>query len=292
MRKLLVLFVLMSVTIRGFAAEYFDDRFAPGYDLLEAGQFDDALDAFNELKTEMPDSALVDYSIASTYYQMAMRQEDPEQKEARIETFFKAKEQFLELATLPDPFIGEHAPFNVANCSAQIAKLYNAEEEYAQRLQNLKIALEDYDKILRVNPEHLEAKQNRDHVNYLLKQMLQNPPPEQKKPEEGDGGDTENEGEEQQEGDDRSDAQNPEEEENDEEGSEDEQKGEQDPQEGEDDSEPQSGDTPPQSSSEGKTPEEENIEALLESLEEVNKEEQKNLRRSNRLPQVKGGKWW
>lgn len=292
MPKFLTLFLLLGCCVSASAAEYFDDRFAPGYDLLEAGEFDGALVAFNELKTELPDSALVDYSIASTYYSMAMRQEDPEQKEARIENFFKAKEQFLDLANLPDPFLGRNAPFNAANCSAQIAKQYDPGEEYTQRLQSLKVAIEDFDKVLLLDPDHAEARQNRDHLNYLLKQMLQNAPPDQQEPNEGDSGEEQNEGEKQEEGQDKSDAQNPEEKESEEQGEEDDQQGEQDPEDSDDESDPQSGDTPPQSSTEGKTPEEENIEALLESLEEVNKEEQKNLRKANRLPQIKGGKWW
>lgn len=287
-RVLLAILMVAGCFLPAFADEYFDERFAPGYDLLEEGEFDQALAAFNELKIELPDSALVDYSIASTYYAMALRQEGAEQKEGRIENYTRAREQFNELANMPDTFLRENAPFSAANCSAQLAKQYDPGEEYVQRLQGLKTAISEFDGVLRLDPDHRQARQNRDHLNYLLKQMLQNPPPDQQKEDESDDGDESNEGDNEQEGDDSSESD--EEKENKDE--EDNAQGDQNNQDENAENDPESGEVPQQDSENGKTAEEENIEALLESLEDVNKEEQKNLRRSNRLPQVKGGKWW
>jgi tetratricopeptide (TPR) repeat protein len=287
MRKVVLYSMLLSSSFAVHGAEYFDERFAPGYQLLDDGEFDKALEAFNELKTETPESALVDYSIASTYYKKAVARISDENKEDVIESLTQAKERFEELIRIPELFLKENAPFNSANCSAQIAKLYDPKEEYSQRVIGLRTAIEEYDKVLRVDPGHVSAKKNRDHLSYLLKKMLQDPPPDQKSPDEGDGGENENEGEEEKEGQDPSEGENEEKKE----GEEDDAEGDPEEDDSENDDQSQDGEQQ-QSSQNGKAPEEANIEAILDSLEEVNKEEQKNLRRAQRAPQVKGGKWW
>ena len=288
--RLLILGAMMLAGVAS-AQEYFDDRFKPGYDLLAEGKYEEALASFNELKTEIPDSALVDYSIASTEYSRALSLEDPEQKEARIEGFLKAKEGFEEVASLPDPFLKRNAPFSSANASAQIAKMYDPEAEYGPRVQALKAAIQEFDEVLRLSPDFSEARQNRDHLNYLLKQMLQNPPPQQENPNEGEGGEDQNEGDQEQEGDDQKES--GEEQDEQEEGEEDNSEGDQNSEDPNAENNPEPGEQPEQQTSDNtRTPEEANIEAILDSLEEVNKEEQKNLRRSKRLPQITGGKWW
>ncbi|MFP6597677.1 MAG: hypothetical protein VCC01_09495 [Candidatus Hydrogenedentota bacterium] len=287
MRKVVLYSMLLSSSFAVHGAEYFDERFAPGYQLLDDGEFDKALEAFNELKIETPESALVDYSIASTYYKKAVARISDGNKEEVIESLTQAKERFEELIRIPELFLKENAPFNSANCSAQIAKLYDPKEEYSQRVIGLRTAIEEYDKVLRVDPGHVSAKKNRDHLSYLLKKMLQDPPPDQKSPDEGDGGENENEGEEEKEGQDPSEGENEEKKE----GEEDDAEGDPEEDDSENDDQSQDGEQQ-QSSQNGKAPEEANIEAILDSLEEVNKEEQKNLRRAQRAPQVKGGKWW
>lgn len=292
MRRTVMVLFLLGFCMTANAVEYFDKRFQPGYDFLSAGEFDQALESFNQLKTETPDSALVDYSIASTYYQKALALGTPETKETTIESLFQAKEIFEELIRMPEPFLQENAPFNSANCSAQIAKLYDPAAEYSQRVQGLRTAIEEFDKVLLQHPDNQSAQRNRDHLSYLLKSMLQDPPEEQQQPNEGDGGENQEEGDKEQEGQDPSEGENNENEDSGEEGEEDNSDG--DPQD--DDSENsdpgQQGEQPQQSSQNGKSPEEANIEAILESLEEINKDEQKNIRRARQAPQVVGGKWW
>lgn len=291
MGKRLLLLMVLWMPLVASAQEYFDDRFKPGYDLLAEGKYDEALASFNELKTELPDSALVDYSIASTQYSRALSMEDPEQKEARLEGFITAKEGFEELANLPDEFLKKNAPFASANVSAQIAKMYDPEAEYGPRVQALRSAIQEFDEVMRLDPGNKLARQNRDHLNYLLKQMLQSPPPEQQQNDQGEGGEDQNEGDQQQEGEDQKES--GEEQDDQEEGEEDNSEGEENSENQDNENQPEPGEQPEQQQSDNtRTPEEANIEAILDSLEEVNKEEQKKLRRSRRLPQIKGGKWW
>jgi tetratricopeptide (TPR) repeat protein len=292
--NLLIIVLLLGCSMASHATEYFDSRFEPGYTYLNNGEYEKALEAFNELKTDMPDSSLVDYSIASTFYKKGVAglpAEDAEDKEGTLTIFQDAKKRFEELASLPEPFLKANAPFNSANCSAQIAKMYHPTEDYSPRLEALKAAIKDFDKVLFLDPDHESAKRNRDHLSYLHKKMLQDAPPEQKQADEGDGGDSENEGEEEQEGEDPSEGESEEKEDSDKDGQEDDSEGEPEEDDSESDEETQQGEQQ-QSSENGKTAEEANIEAILESLEEINKDEQKNLRRAKRAPQVKGGKWW
>lgn len=263
MLKYGLLCILFMLPTSAQAADYFDGRFKPGYEWLQQGEFDQAQESFEQLKTDTPNSEWVDYSIASVIYERARSLRDTEDVEGAIEQFLEAKSRFSTLARTKDSFLREQAPLNAANSTAQIAKLYTPEEQYKERVQGLKNALVDYDTFLGEFSGHPVAQRNRDHVSYLLKQLLRNPPPEQEEEQEGEEGEEESEGEESE--------------------------GEEQENEQEDEPEPSS----PQQGEEGKSPEEQNIEAILESLEAVNQEEQKNLRKSKQYPRVKqGGQWW
>ncbi len=300
MRSLCFVCALLCVSTFAHAAEYFDERFAPGYELLKKGDFDKALENFEQLKTDTPDSALVEYSIASVAYQMALSLRDNENAEGAIEQFTAAKSQFEALSRSSDNFLREQAPLNAANASAQIAKLYNPEQQYKERVQGLMQALSEYDAFLGRFPDHQVAQRNRDHVSYLLKQLLRNPPPEEEQDKEKESGNNEEQEENEdqakqdqakkdsdkgQENEDDSKGEDSEEEE-----TEDDAKHKDDPSKPSDENEAE--DSQPQQSENGKSAEEENIEAILESLEATNQEEQKNLRKAKMQPRVKGGKWW
>ena len=284
---------LCTVSFAGYA-EYFDGRFEPGYSLLEQGEFDKALENFEQLKTDTPDSELVDYSIASVAYRKAVSLRENENIEGAIEEFSKAKGQFDPLASSIDEFLREHAPLNSANCTSQIAKLYHPEQQYKERVQGLAQALHEYDTFLGQFPGHTVAQRNRDHVSYLLKQLLRNPPPEEEQEQEQEqDGDEDSEDkddqeqkdqEESEDGDDNPDENNPDDNEQ--------KEGDQDPKDPADAQNNESESSNPQKGQNGKTPEEQNIEAILESLEAKNQEEQKELRKTKTLPRVKGGKWW
>lgn len=289
MRRFCVLMVLLLSPLHAQAAEYFDSRFEPGYDLLKQGEFDKALENFEQLKTDTPDSELVDYSIASVFYQRALAQRDSQELEGAIEQFSIAKQQFGALSSSADDFLREQAPLNAANATAQIAKLYSPEQEYKERVQGLKQALDEYDAYLGQYPGHRSAQRNRDHVSYLLKQLLRNPPPEEE-PEESEDEENSDENQGNEDGEESDEG---------EEDSEGEESDEEDDSENDDENKPSDPsdensqeDAKSQQGENGKTAEEQNIEAILESLEAINQEEQKNLRRTQTMPRIKEGKWW
>lgn len=290
LHRYLLSFGLLYCTTGTYAAEYFDERFEPGYELLNMGEYEQALEAFNVLKTETPESALVDYSIASTHYKQAVAESNEENLMETFGMLTMAKEQFDDLARIPDPFLKGNAPFSSAVCSAQIAKLYNTTEEFQLRVDALKIAINEFDKVLLLDSDHESAIRNRDHLSYLLKTLLQSEPQKQKMPNDGEGGDEENESEEKKESEEQGEGEQKEQEEQ----SEEQQEQEESDQESDaENSNPQEQDEQEQQSSQnGKAPDQANIEAILDSLEDINKEEQKNLRRAEGPPRVNGGKWW
>ncbi len=274
MPRLALLFTLLFA-VAGFA-EDFGPRFEKGYAALRAGDPDAALASFNELLTETPDSELVRYSIASAEYTKGVKDLDAGQAETGVASLNKARGEFEGLAGAQTPFIREQAGFAAASCAAQMAKHYNETDQYNERLEALQKAVAGYEQVLQTGPKHAAAATNLNHTRYLLKKMMQNPPENQKKSKD-------DEGEEGQDG------------ENDQPGDQGEQPQEQqDPQDQQDQESPadQNAGEPEQQKSAGDPRDDQNIQAILDSLEDKNREEQKNLRRAKGAPKVLDGKWW
>ncbi len=286
MRRALLTAAMLAAAIlaaaTGVYAQGFDSRFEEGYTLLRAGDPDGALESFHQLLTEDPESEFVQYSIAAGHYEKGLKELEIEASEEAIEQLRLARNGFNTLRNAKDPFLRDNAPFNAANSTAQVAKHYDPDEQYDRRVQALRDAMVAYEKLLRQQPEHAGAKTNLNHARYLLKTMMQDPPPEKKNidPEGGEEGeqgrsDQEREGEQ----------------------SENDEEGEQDPPEGDENEsnsseDPYNSGDPQDTSREIQPPEDENIEAILQSLEDKNREEQKNLRKAKGPPRVRAGKWW
>lgn len=258
------------------AAEDFGPRFQKGYGHLQAGDPDAALASFNELLTETPDSDLVRYSIATAEYAKGVKSFGAGDAEAGVQGLSKARSDFDSLAASPTPFVRREAGFGSANASAQIAKHYNEQEQYKERVEALQTAVAGYESVLDRYPDHEAAATNLNHTRYLLKKMLQNPPKnENQSKDEGNEGESGDQNQQDQEGDQPQDQQ-PEDEQGD----------------NQDDQEPQEGDPQDQKSTGERTKEDANIEAILDSLEDKNREEQRNLRKAKGAPKVVNGKWW
>ncbi len=280
-------------------AQGFDSRFEEGYTLLRAGDPDGALESFHELLTEAPESEYVKYSIATAQYQKGLKSLETETSgeslevgvggggekgvEEGVEQLYQARDGFDALRNTKDAFLRKNAPFSAANSTAQVARHYDPHEQYNERVQALQDAIVAYEKVLRQQPDHTGAKTNLNHARYLLKTMMQDPPPDQQNAddeagEEGEEGQNEQESEEGENSEDEG------------------QEGEEEPPEGDEESDPSeddsSGGDPQDASAQTQPLEDQNIEAILQSLEDKNREEQKNLRKAKGPPKVREGKWW
>ncbi len=265
-------------------AQGFDSRYEDGYALLKAGDPDGALESFQQLLTEEPNSEFVKYSIAAAYYERGLKELETMVTEENMGILYEARDEFDKLRNTENDFLRKNAPFNAANSVAQVAKHYDIELQYKEKVQAFQDAIVAYETLLRQQPNHEGAIMNLNHSRYRLKKMMQDPPPDQQEANAGDDQEQNQQNQEDQEG---------EEGEEGEEG----QEGEEEETEGEEnDSDPSEDDSstgePQDGRSESQPIEDENIEAILQSLEDINKEEQKNLRKAKGPPQVREGKWW
>jgi len=275
MRNLLLI-AFVCVPWLAVHADSLNQRISDGFDLIEAGDTETALATFRTLQTEQPDSDLVQYSIGYAQYEQGLKQLNGEQSEAGVATVQQAKSTFDALSNSPDAFISKSAQYNAANCTAVLAKNGAPEQEYKEALATYRKSVDAYEQVLEDQPEHVVARKNLDHIRYLLKSMLQNPPPEQEDQEDqkGDG--------------------DPEEQNKDGEQNEDEESNSEQDEDQDGDGQPQENDQqgPTKAPSEPQQLDRQNIEAILQSLEDQNTEEQKKLRRARTPSQVKAGKWW
>jgi hypothetical protein len=275
MRKRVAIALVVLATTSAFG-EGFGPRFRDGYEKLRSGDPEAALASFQNLLTETPDSELVQYSIAAAEYALGVKEFDAGDIEAANESLQRARGKFDELRTASTPFVREQSGFGAANALAQVGKHLDEQQAYKERRDALQAAVQAYDAFLEVYPDHEDARTNLNHTSYLLKKLLQNPPPDQQS--EDDEGEGENQDQSQQG----------------QQGQQPEQSEPQDdqPQEPEDSQSEDTSDTPQDQASDSEKTQDENIEAILQSLEDKNQQEQKNLRRAKEPPRVRDGKWW
>lgn len=265
----------------------FESRLKQGFNLLEGGDTQGAVAEFRDLQVAQPESEVVTYSLASAKYKQGLLDAKNQAPEDAITRFSEARTAFDELHASEDPFIRFNAAYNAANCSAQIAKNSIGSGKHDETVAAFEESIQEYERLREQRPDHEGVQTNLNHMRYLLKTLMQNPPPEQQQ-QSGEG-----EEEEKQEGEDEG-----EQEEQQQQPSEEEQNGE--PNEEEQQDEQQETQENPQefnSSAEENQEETEplnrqNIEAILQSLEDQDREEQKKLRRADEPPRIVNRKWW
>lgn len=287
-RSLLIAFLALSAS--PVWSDALDDRLERGYAMLGGGEATAALDHFRDMLTDYPDSDSIQYAIAASMYEEGLRQLESGDEAAGLKGLAEAKRAFDQLAASEEPFVRKEAPFGSANCQAVLAKHLDPNEAFSERVEALKSAVRSYEHVLDETPEHGRAATNLNHVRYELKRMLQQPPPQQDESKEGDESQESEEGRSQSEGEQGEQEQ---ETEGAEQGDDETQGDEEDAQTDPNDMMNQNAEGQPQGDvSQGEPIDDKNIEAILQSLEDRDKQEQENLRRSKVPPQVQGGKWW
>lgn len=277
-----LLIVVSLLVAFGADAESFNKKLDHGHALLRSGKPDDALAKFRDLQIEKPESELVAYSIASAQYSQGLRDIEDELVEDGLAKIVEARDAFSELITGQDKFVRGNARFNAANCAAQMAKASMATGDHEATVAAFEESIREYETVLDMQPDHEGAQANLNHMRYELKKLMQNPPPEQD--QEGEG-EEDNEESEPQEGEDNQE-QNEEEEQEPADPSEDENSEQQPPEDQEFNGEPSDQETEPEELNR------QNIEAILQSLEDQDREEQKDLRKSKTPPRIRGDRWW
>ncbi|MEK7793633.1 MAG: hypothetical protein AAB353_03845 [Candidatus Hydrogenedentota bacterium] len=275
------------------------DRLVDAQGQLSAGDAEGALSAYRDIQTDEPANEYAKYGVAAAQYRQALQDltEAPEDGLAKLE---EARAGFTALDASADAGVRLNSRFLAANCSAQMAMNSAAVNDREKMVKAFEDAIREYEDVLTTAPDHSGARTNLNHMRYLLKSTLQQPPPENEPQKQGGPPDQEqqpsddkehDDQKKQQEGDQPKTDQNQQEEQNEEQQS----KEQDQQQEGQEASQAQPGED--QQESEQEKPEDqapnlENIQAILKNLEDIDRDEQKNLRHSKEPGRVRGNKWW
>jgi len=294
------------------AADSFRERLNAANEMLRKGDPESALDLYRDLRVDEPESPELQYNTGCAKYQEALRAIENDAAGPEENPFEEARASFQKaLATGSGP-IRQDSAFNSANCLAQYAKHLPPDADQQVLVDAYQQSISAYEDVLRQFPDHQGAQNNLDHMRYLLKKMLQNPP--QPQDQEGKG---ENQPQDQQQ---QQDEQQPEESPNPQQGNENEQQADQnaqsqDQEDQEQEPEPNQGDNEENQENEqtqtasesddrqddhqsaeatesAEVPDDrQTIEALLQSLEDRDQMEQRAVRRQPGRTRLKE-QWW
>lgn len=169
-------------------AASFRDRIEYGNALLNSGDFEGAREVYRNLQIEHPENEIVYYSLGCANYEEGESVSALQDPQGAIELFASARDAFHQAMTNSDSMLRTDAAYNHANTLAQIAKQKASLGDQEATLAAFEEALQAYEEVLARYPDHEKARHNLNHMRYLLKRMLQNPPQEndQSKGEQGE----------------------------------------------------------------------------------------------------------
>jgi len=305
-RNFSIALAFLLVAAQGaFAAESFDSRLARAHDTLRNGDPDGALTTYRELQTEDPESEVLYYSMGCAQYKQGAKLSEEKAPRDAVESFKTSRESFEKVLNAHDPEIRKDAQYNHANATAQIAINSVSAQQYEESKKAFEDSVKEYEAFLKQYPDHADARQNLDHVRYMLKSMLQNPPPpqqekgEQNKDQNKDKNKDQNQEQDQQKDQQQQDQQQKEGEDK----KQDEQADKDKQQEKHQQEQQQAGaeaakqdekDRKDQQKESADNPQPENhqdVEAILQTLEDTDKREQKETKNVRTEPKV-GKDWW
>lgn len=164
-KQFLILFsIVLSISSGAFAVSL-----SAAHEMLQKGDAAGALEALRELQVENPSDERVLYALACAQYRLAQTQAASGDPAA---AFKDAQASFESLSGAKDPKIAREASFDRANCLAQSAKLSMADPKNASAaIGALRSAAAAYESHLAAYPDDENAKQNLDHVRFLLKKL-------------------------------------------------------------------------------------------------------------------------
>jgi len=152
--------------------------------LLDKGDPDGAISLLKEAQVDSPAASELRFGIACALFVKGEHLLKSGAAEESKTAFAEARSLFESLEKDPQERIAREAAFNRATVIARQALEIANGDDYAAGVAALRNAVQAYETAVTRYPDHPEIRQNLDHVQFRLKQLLQNPPPEQEKPEE------------------------------------------------------------------------------------------------------------
>ncbi len=193
MRKSIVTIMpFFLVLLMGFSSQgaSFERELREARQLLDKGDAEAAIGLLKEAQVDNPNASELLFGIACALYLKAEKLLESGNIEESQAVFTEAQSQFSALAQDPNEKLAREAVFNHANTLARQALGVAGAGDFSAAVGSLRAAIEAYEAGLARFPDHTGMQQNLDHIQLKLKEMLQNPPPEQEQPKEQPPSDT------------------------------------------------------------------------------------------------------
>ena len=257
-----------------------------GNELLERGDAQAALELYRLLQVEEPTSGLLRYNMGCAEVSLGKEALEAGRLDEAFEHFGTALEIFENLPEDAAPSLRRDAEYNRVNTRGRQARAIAGAAPYEEALEAVEGSIRRYEEFLARYPDHEAAQHNLDHMRYLRKTLLNDPPPEEPQPEED-----ESEGDDPEEG--EGEESEPEDGEEGEDGEE-----QPEPGDGEEDQDAGGDEAPaepepdPEEMDAPEAPEtRHNIEAILQALEDEDNREQREMLREHGGPRIRM-EWW
>jgi Ca-activated chloride channel homolog len=142
-----------------------------GLDEYNAGNYEQARQEFEQRLRMEPDAPGLQLNAGTAAY--------------RLQDYGKASEFFSRAMLADDPLLRSSAEFNLGNT---LFRQGEGQEDKEKKVTDWKDAIAKYEAALKTRPDYTEAKENKEHVEELLKQLEQEQPEkdEQKKDQKQD----------------------------------------------------------------------------------------------------------
>lgn len=306
MRNLVVIALTAIALAWPAHAESFNSRLARGQALLNTGDADEAITIFRDLQVDRPESEVLQYGLGCAHYEKALKAARDNAPGDAINALTEAAAAFETASMTPDNALRKNAQYNKCTVLGQIAKQAVAGDDHEQTIAAFEQAISSLEDFLRRYPGHADAQTNLNNLRYELKKYLQQMQPPEQQEQSGSGGDQNESDQEQQQqqqdqqqGQDSQDQEQQDQQQQNQAGdSEQQQQQQEQQQQGESPEEQEQqqmadASEPPEGESQQAEmePTRENIEAILDSLQETDEQQQKEMRQQ---PSRKGidSKWW
>ena len=282
---------IVLITPVAFGAGSFRARLEEAHALLNDGDVDGAVALYRDLQTDDPESDVLYYNLGRAHYEGAMQEAGLDAHEDALASIEQAMEAFEKVLHSADPEVRRDAAYNHANCVAQVAKLSATAQKHQETVEAFEQSVAEYEDFLRQHPDHEGARNNLDHMRYLLKSMLQNPPPPQQQQGEGDDENQDQEQQDDQGQDQQQEQEGQQQQQDQEEGPEDKQEEQQAEQQQQAQEQDESDEQEPSSEEEAPPDDRQNVEAILQSLEDIDEQEQHDARTQRPDTRLRND-WW
>lgn len=152
--------------------------------LLKKGDADAALDLLREAQVDHPEAAELRFGVACALFVKGETLAESGATEEAKAAFGEAHSLFNGLTNDSNPRIAREAVFNAANTTAREALALGGGPDRNAAIAALRNAVREYETGLARFPDHDGLRQNLDHVQLKLKELLQSSQEQQEQQEE------------------------------------------------------------------------------------------------------------